>query len=78
MEPANESLSYSPLDQEEIVEARAMPPAEKLWLGLDLFDRSCQFMRGGIRLQFPDADDARVEGILRERLNVLRRVENGS
>lgn len=66
MEPANESISYSPPDPDEIAEARAMPPAVKLWLGLDLFDRSCQFMRAGIRLQYPDADESRVEGIFRE------------
>jgi hypothetical protein len=41
----------------------------------DLFDEVCQRMRDGIRWQFPDADEARVEAILRERLEIARRLE---
>jgi hypothetical protein len=33
-------------------------------------------MRDGIRMQFPDADEQRVEEILRQRLAITRRLEN--
>ncbi len=55
--------------------ARAMLPEEKLLAGARLFDRSCRIMADGIRDEFPDADEQRVQQILLERLAVIRRLE---
>jgi hypothetical protein len=70
-------LTPNDLDWEAIENARRMTPGERLRLGLDLFDRSCALMRAGIRHQFPDLDDEGVERVLRERLAIARRLENG-
>lgn len=61
--------------RDRIRAAREMSPAEKLAASGDLFDEVCERMRSGIRAQFPDADDGTVEGILRERLQISRRLE---
>ncbi len=63
------------LYREEVLRARALPPEEKLLEGPRLFDRSCRIMMDGIRHQFPDADPEQVRRILRERLDLLRRLE---
>jgi len=55
--------------------AREMSPEEKLLAGARLFDRSCRIMADGIRDQYPDADEQRVQEILKERLARIRRVE---
>jgi hypothetical protein len=65
------------LYREEVRDARRMAVAEKLRLSGDLFDELCARMRDGVRFQFPDADDASVEMILSERLDIARRLEDG-
>lgn len=52
-----------------------MAPEDKLLAGPRLFERSCQIMLDGIRDEFPLADEARCQEILRERLALLRRLE---
>lgn len=54
--------------------AQAMSPEEKLLAGPRLFERSCRIMADGIRSEFPEADEDRVQEILRERLALLRRL----
>ena len=61
--------------RERVERARQTPPAEKLFGGARIFDRSCRIMADGIRGQFPEADERRVQQILRERLAVARRLE---
>jgi hypothetical protein len=61
---------------ERVQKARRMSPEDKLLGGARLFDRSCGIMAAGIRSQFPDADERRVQEILRERLSLVRRLEN--
>ena len=61
--------------RDRIRAARAMPPEEKLLAGARLFDRSCRIMADGIRDEFPDADEQRVQQILLERLALIRRLE---
>jgi hypothetical protein len=73
MEPSKELIDQ--LYREQVLRARAMPPEEKVALGLRLFDRSCRIMADGIRDEFPDADEARVQEILRARLALARRLE---
>ena len=68
-------LHANDLEQEAIDSARVRPPAEKLWDGLRLFDRTCEVMAAGIRYEQPDADPARVLRILRERLRLARELE---
>jgi hypothetical protein len=70
-----DSALIDALYREEVLRARAMPPEQKLLEGARLFDRSCRIMMDGIRHQYPDADSERVRQILRERLNLLRRLE---
>ena len=53
-----------------------MSPGEKLFLGPQIFDRTVEFMKAGVRAQFPDAHEARVLEIVRERLALNRRPEN--
>jgi hypothetical protein len=63
------------LYRERVERARRMTPEEKLQAGPRLFEQACQVMQDGIRHQFPDADANRVEEILRERLDIIRRLE---
>jgi hypothetical protein len=62
--------------RERVEKARGMSPEDKLPGGPRLFDHACSLMLAGIRSQFPDADERRVQEILRERLAVARRLEN--
>jgi len=61
--------------RERVLRARAMPPEAKLFAGSRLFEYACEITRAGIRAQFPDADEARVQQILNERLALRRRLE---
>jgi len=63
------------LYREEVLEARQMPPVEKALAGQRLFEAACRVTLAGIRHQFPDASDARCREILRERLDLQRRME---
>jgi len=60
---------------EKVRRARAMTPSRKMGLGGVLFGEVCGRMRAGIRSQFPNADAAEVEAILRKRLDRLAAVE---
>jgi hypothetical protein len=73
VEPSKELIDQ--LYRERILRARAMPPEAKLVMGLRLFDRSCRIMADGIRGEFPDAGEDRVQEILRARLALIRRLE---
>jgi hypothetical protein len=63
------------LYREELREARAMSPEEKLLLGEDLFAYACSITMAGIRNQFPEADDAERRRILEQRLELQRKLE---
>ncbi len=73
MEPTRELIDD--IYRERVLRARRTPPAQKLLDGPRLFDRACRLMIAGIRRQFPDADEQRVQEILRERLAILRRIQ---
>lgn len=66
------------LNRYKIRAAREMSAADKLAASGDLFDDVCERMRAGIRAQFPDADDEAIERVLRERLDIARKLENAS
>ena len=63
------------LFRQRVLAARAMSPEEKLLAGARLFDRTCRIMTDGIRHEYPEADDRRVQEILAERLALARRLE---
>ena len=63
------------LYHERVVEARAMPPEEKLLAGEELFEYACAITLAGIRNQFPDASEEECLRILEERLELRERME---
>jgi hypothetical protein len=62
-------------DEEDVRQARATPPAEKLIAGARLFDYACAVMIAGIRRQHPKASDEEILQIVRERLDWASRWE---
>ena len=70
-------LGPDELYMEEVRRARGMPIVRKAFVGIELFDLACTFAKAGIRAQHPDADEKRVLEILRGRLALGRRLENG-
>lgn len=64
------------LFRERVLSARQESPAEKLLDGPRLFDWCCRIVTDGIRNQFPDADEQRVQEILAQRIELMRRLEN--
>ena len=73
MEPTKELIDQ--LYRERVLRARAMSPEEKLLAGPRLFDIVCRRIAAGVRHEFPDADESRVEEIVRDRLRLARRLE---
>ena len=61
--------------REEVLFARRIPPGEKLLDGPRLFDYACRITESGIRHQFPDATEEQVRQMLRERIELGRRLE---
>jgi hypothetical protein len=59
----------------QIERARRMTPDERFREGLALCDRTFRLMEDGIRHQFPQATPKEVQRILRERLDVIRKIE---
>lgn len=74
MEPTKELIDE--LYRERVEAARRMSPEDKLLAGARLFDLTSKIMADGVRGQFPDADEHRVQEILRRRLDLIRRREN--
>ena len=66
------------LYREEVLEARGMNPEEKLILGERLFLWACSVTLEGIRMQNPGASEADCQRLLRERLELGRRLESAA
>lgn len=66
------------LYREELREARAMAPAEKILAGQQLFEAACRMTLAGIRNQNPGASEGHCLEILRQRLEWRRRLEESS
>lgn len=62
--------------RERILRARRTPPEEKLLDGARLFDMACRIVTDGIRHQYPEANEQRVQEILAERVALMRRLES--
>ena len=74
MEPTKELADA--IYWERVERARQTPPADKVLASLQLFEFTSNIMAAGIRSQFPEADEYRVQEILRERLAMHRRLED--
>jgi len=66
------------LYKEEVLEARAMRPEEKVLAGQELFEAACRVTLAGIRNQFPGASEERCWEILRQRLVLQRKLDESS
>ena len=66
------------LYREELREARAMDPAEKILAGQQLFEGACRITLAGIRNQNPGASEEQCREILRQRLEWQRKLEASS
>ena len=64
------------LFRQKVTRARAQTPGEKLLVGIDLFAQVKRRMCDGIRHQFPDADEFRIQQILVQRLKIARQLES--
>ena len=73
MQPTKELIDE--IYRERVVRARRTPPQEKFLAGAELFEFACKVTVAGIRNQFPDASEERVREILRQRLELGRRLE---
>ena len=69
-------LTASTLDlQQQIEQARAMSPEDKLLAGARLFDMACKVSLDGIRYENPGIDDEAALQRLRQRLRLGRELE---
>ena len=66
------------LYREELREARAMSPEQKILAGQQLFEGACRMTLAGIRNQNPGASEDQCLEILRQRLEWQRRLEESS
>jgi hypothetical protein len=64
--------------RERVLRARQESPEAKLLDGPRLFDWCCSIVADGIRNQFPDADEQRVQEILAQRIDLMRRLNERS
>ncbi len=72
MEPSQELIDD--IYRERVLRARRTPLDQKVLAGPQLFAFSYQIMADGIRHQYPDADEHRIQEILNQRLALLRRL----
>ena len=63
------------LYREEVLEARAMAPIDKVRAGQQLFEAACRITLAGIRHQHPNATEDECREILRQRLDLQRKLE---
>jgi hypothetical protein len=63
------------LYRERVIEARAMPPEEKLLAGEELFEYACAITLAGIRNQFPGVSEEEALRLLEARLELRERME---
>ncbi len=61
--------------REKVLRARGMSPGQRLDAGIELFEMSLNWMRTGIKHQFPDASEEEVEKHIQKRLKIGRRLD---
>jgi hypothetical protein len=72
MEPTKELLDA--IYRERVLRARHTPLEKKFLAGAELFEQACRITMDGIRDQYGDIDEQRVQQILRQRLALLDRL----
>jgi len=60
---------------EKVRAAKAMSDEDRFFAGARLFEQVCRVMSDGIRSEHPLADDTEVLRILRDRLELARKLE---
>ena len=73
--PAETQKLIDELYREEVLQARAMDPVEKMRLGPRLFEAACTFMMASIKADNPGASSRELIQLLRERLELQRRLQ---
>lgn len=73
MDPTPELIDALHLDKLRV--AKATPRRFKVLEGPRLFDRSCAFMKAGLRLKEPHATEERLNELLVMRVERLRQIE---
>ena len=76
--PAETQRLIDELYRKEVLDARAMSPLDKLVAGQALFEAACRMTLAGIRHENPHASEERCLEILRQRLELQRRLEETS
>ncbi len=72
MEPTKELIDD--IYRGKVLRARRVPIERKLLSGAKMFEEVYLRMASGARMQYPDADDAKVLEIIKGRLERIRRV----
>lgn len=62
--------------REKVLRARKMTESERLTATLEQIDFSYDMMLGGVHMQFPDASPEEALKILKQRLDLLRRMDD--
>lgn len=62
--------------REKVLRARKLSFADKFMAGAELFEMGSGLARDGIRMQFPEADEQRVQELFSERMRVIRRLND--
>ena len=73
MKPTQELIDA--IYRDKVLRARRSPPEDKFLAGFSLFEYACAITMAGIRNQFPDADEAEVLRILKDRFRLRARLE---
>lgn len=76
--PSDTQRLIDELYRKEVLDARAMSPRDKLLAGQALFEAACRITLAGIRNENPSASDEHCLEILRQRLELQRRLEETS
>lgn len=75
-EPVGETIDD--LLRDKLRAAERMSEEDRFLAGPRLFDFACRIALDGIRSQFPDANECEVREILRQRMEMARRLEQQS
>lgn len=72
-ESGNELMTPEAALKKQIKCYRQMTGEQRLSIALDLHEMACDIARAGIRHEHPEADEAEVERLLHQRLELARR-----
>lgn len=64
--------------RDRVERARRMSPEERIRSSLEHCDIAMEFMKSGVRAQYPDADENQVNEILSERFRLIDRLRRQS